>query len=146
MHAAGTFDAVVIEHGFSSAKTGTPQFWARFETQECEIIGYFALTDKSAEYTIEKIKAMGYNGADLGELAEGNILAGHEVRITVEHSEYNGRMSAKVAFVNPCGDAPTQQRDASAAAKARMFNALLGKPTKQQAPKPSSEPEDLPPF
>lgn len=142
MHSAGNFDARVIEHGFSSAKTGTPQFWARLETSEGEITGYFALTDKSAQYTVEKIQAMGYQGHDLGELAEGNLLAGNECSITVEHSEYQGRVNAKIAFVHPKGHAPEQQRDASAASKARMFNALLGRSGATGA----AAPDDVLPF
>lgn len=72
------------------------------------------LSDKAMPYTIAALKAMGWDGRSLAELGD---LPG-EVSIQVEHDEYGGKTTAKVAFVN----APPRRlaADKAAALDARM--------------------------
>jgi methenyltetrahydromethanopterin cyclohydrolase len=137
LHPAGTFpETKIVDHGYSIAKTGTHQFWVRFETApEQTIIGYFFLSERAIENTIKKIRDMGYDGDDLEQLADGTRLAGCMVGITVDHESYQGHEQAKVGFVNRYGESREAKRDESVAVKVKMFNALLkaapkGKPVR----------------
>lgn len=141
IHPAGSFDATITEHGYSFSGTNTTQLMVRFETQHGSIVGYFSFSDAAVEYTIEKIRNMGFQGDDLDAL-NGDCLIGNKCSIVVDHEEYNGQMKAKVKFVNAFGQSREFKRDAAAAAKAKMFNGLLRKqakitPPPQAAPKPS---------
>lgn len=127
LHPVGHFPATIMDHGFSSAKTGTYQFWAVFETESGQITGYFPLTEQAADGSIKKIAAMGYNGSDLAELADGDMLKGCCCVITVKHDVWNGETRDKVAWVNPEGWVPGPQRDESVAANVSKFNGLLAK-------------------
>lgn len=127
MHPAGTFRAEIVDHGYSETKAGTPQFTVQFSTESGTIAGFFAMTDKAIEHTIKKIRAMGYEGDDLDDLADGTVLKGCYCSIQVTHETYNGQISAKVGWVNPDGYTPGIKKSASAAANARRFNSLLKK-------------------
>jgi hypothetical protein len=169
IHPKGTFQAVVEDHGIGESKnTGTPQVIVKFATSteggQDEIWGYFALTDKAAQYTVEKVRAMGFTGNDIEQLNDGQCCVGNPCSVTVEHEEYNGKVRAKVAFVNPPGDGEAREikRSKAAGAKARMFNALLHKtpcsampnvetpapsqrkPTNQNPPIPPEGADDVP--
>lgn len=155
LHPAGFFIAKVLDHGFSSAKTGTPQFWAKFKTDAGDVVGYFAMSDRAAEYTVEKIQAMGFEGTDLQELSTGTVLQGHECQIGVTHDTYNNVTREKVDSVYPIDFVPGPSRDETAAANARRFNALLKKksaapgtaPTTRRAAVPPKQDDDEPvPF
>ena len=126
-HPTGNFDAVILDHGYNQAKTGTTQFWVKFETEVDQIIGYFPLTDKAADGTLRKIQAMGYVGTNLSELADGSALRGHNCVITVGSDEWQGVRRSKVEWVNPEGWVPGVQRDETAAENASRFNGLLAK-------------------
>ena len=65
--------------------------------------GYFS--DASVQYTVEKLRAIGWTGQDLADLPR-LLEAGEltpEVEIVVQHKEYRGEWRADVAFVNPIG-------------------------------------------
>lgn len=141
MHPAGDFRAQILDHGFSESTTGTPQFTTVFETEHGRITGFFALTDKAAEHTLKKIRAMGYEGDDLSDLEDGDVLRGCYCTIQVVHEPYNGRTTAKVGFVNPDGWEPGIKKSAAAAAVARRFNSLLKKTTNG-----NGKTDDKPPF
>lgn len=127
LHPAGNFDATILDHGFSEAKTGTMQFWSQFETESGIITGFFPLTDKAAEGSLQKIAAMGYRGTNLPELADGTMLRSMRCSITVRHESYQGEMRDRVAWVNPEGYVPGPKRDETTAANAAKFNGLLAK-------------------
>jgi hypothetical protein len=131
LHPAGVVRARIEDHGYSTAKSGNDQFVVRFQTKHGSIASYFSLSDKAADWTVEKIRAMGYEGDDMGALADGTALRGRFCMIEVRHEEYGGRMRAKVAFVNPDGWEPGIQRSEDAAVNAKRFNALL-----KRKPKP----------
>ena len=138
IHPAGQFEATISNHGYSMTSTGTHQFWVQFETKAGSLRGFFFLSDKAIEHTIAKIRAMGYDGDNLEELADGTRLAGLMCLVTVEHDNYNGKTSAKVSFVDAWGTQRGAKRDNEVAAKVKMFNALLkrtekGKPVRAEA-------------
>ena len=131
----GRYDAKILDHGFNE-KTKGPQFWVSFETNTNEkITGFFSLTDRAAEYTIKKIRAMGHQGDSLEELGSGYALRGNLCSITVKHEEYQGKVSAKVAYVDPLGYEGGMlelEHDDRAARNASRFDVLLRKEPKQE--------------
>lgn len=141
----GFHGAEILEHGWGAAKTGTPQFITDFlvmpdpakPEETWQVRGFFAMSDAAAEYTIQKIRNMGYAGDKLEELnGEPPILQGHQVVIQVKHSVYEGKTTAKVEWVYPEGWTPGMKKDENAAANVTRFNALLKKV------KPASEKEE----
>ncbi|KAF0156247.1 MAG: hypothetical protein FD189_1052 [Elusimicrobia bacterium] len=155
LHSVGIFDAEILDHGFSkSRKVKTDQFVVNFQTPEGKITGFFAMTDSAIEYTIEKIRAMGFEGADLGLLADGTALRGAKCQIVVKHEVWlvekggDGQTRAKVDGVWPLGYEPGIQRDEAAVANVKRFNALLKKcpPTRHVAgdpPRDGRKPSDV---
>lgn len=61
--------------------------------------GYF--TEKTTARTIQALRYCGFRGDDLAAAAAQTL--DQQVSITVEHAEYNGKVSAKVAWVNAPG-------------------------------------------
>jgi hypothetical protein len=133
LHPKGFFRAEILDHGFGKTDAGTDYFGVRFKTliddgPTGEITGFFYMTEKSAEYTVQKVRAMGYEGDDLRDLAKvPPILQGRMVKITVEHREYQGEMRDSVASVYPEDWEPGLKKDAEAATNVARFNALLRK-------------------
>lgn len=127
LHPIGEHEAEVLDHGLVTSKTGTSGVAVKFQTEFDVITGWFYLTDKTVEYTIEKLRAMGWEGDDFRELnQQPAVLAGHKCVITVSHESYEGKTRAKVNFVNPEGyEGGEIQRDENAAKNAMRFNALL---------------------
>lgn len=131
IHTPGLFPAVVVEHGWSESKNGTPSLTVAFQTDEGMIRGWFYMTDKAAQHTIKKIRAMGYTGDDLRELGNGMCIRGNACVIEIQHEVgQDGQQRDRVAFVHPVGYKPgnggVKNSDAAAANVAR-FNALLKK-------------------
>ena len=60
------------------------------------------VTDKALKHTVKSLRLLGWQGKDMGELPElcaaGKL--GNEVKLIVEHDEWDGRKSAKVKFIN----------------------------------------------
>jgi len=123
MHPAGTFAATIEDHGFSKTSNGSAQFFTKFKTEVDTIVGYFSLSGGAAQYTVAKIKTMGFTGTDLNELTEGDVLLGNECEIVVSHKEHNGKIRAQVEWVNPKGGAPIKRLEKGTAIS--MFNDLL---------------------
>lgn len=130
IHPAGFHNAIVVDHGFVTSSKGNTQLSVQFNTEYGAIRGWFALTPKAAQYTMEKIRAMGFQGGDLGKLADGNILEGNQCTLQINHEQDpNGKMRARVGFVNRLGErgGAAVEYDNAAAANAQRFNALLKK-------------------
>lgn len=130
----GSYDDVeILDHGFDeSGQKKTLFFWVKFRIPEHgEILGRFYLpkgSDKGLEAAFKKIEAMGFSGDDLTELADGSLLVGNLVQITIEHEVYEGVTRARVGFVNPnhsTGNGPAKNE--VAAANAKGFNAIWRK-------------------
>lgn len=146
IHPAGTFRAEVVDHGFSESKGGTPQLFVNFKTEYGILFAFFALTDKSAEHTMKKIRAMGYAGDDLAELEDGTKLRGNFCMVEVTHEEYNGATKARVGWVNEDGWSPGAKRSETAAHNVSRFNALLKKTPKIAKAAASGKDDEEIPF
>ncbi|MFA4944861.1 MAG: hypothetical protein WC789_09205 [Lentisphaeria bacterium] len=136
-HPSGVFQATVLDHGFNKASTGTTQFWVKYQTERGDIVAYFAMTDKSVEYTAEKVRAMGFDGGDWRALADGSALRGAICNIEIKADTYNGVTRNKVAAVwSIDGDRPGQlsHEDAVSINVAR-FNAVLKRAPAQGQPR-----------
>ena len=131
LHPQGVFEASVVDHGFEAGKPGkSASFVVRFATEHSEIQGWFSMSDKAVQYTVEKIRAIGFAGNDLNELADGTALLGCKCKIKVDHETYEGKTRAKVNGVFDINSEPGGQitHDLTAAQQcARAFNALLSK-------------------
>jgi hypothetical protein len=128
LHPKGYHDAKIIDHGISTTKNEKLQVVVKFETEHGQITGFLYMSDRAAEYTIEKIKNMGFNGNSLDELNDGRCLVGNPCVIKVDHEDYQEKISAKVNGVYPPGYVGKEvERDADAAKSIKRFDAMLKK-------------------
>ena len=148
LHPEGYFDAEILDHGITVSQTGTEQVAVKFQTEKGIITGWFPLTDRAIEYTVEKLQNMGFCSSTFSKLNDGKCLVGNRCNIKVSHEEYRGEVNAKIKYVNPEGyEGAEIKRDEAAAKSASRFDALLRKanasapePTpKRQAPPPATE-------
>lgn len=79
----------------------TPFIVVRFQTNTGgEIEGWFCLSEASLPYTIEKLDNLGWNGDNIEDLDNTDVLVGAPCFIVVGDEEYDGKMRTKVKFVN----------------------------------------------
>jgi hypothetical protein len=87
--------------------------------------GFF--TEATFDRTIEALRYCGWTGTDLADFAaaDGLLPPGmdQEVELVVEHDEYKGKVSAKIAWVNSGGGLAL--KDALSADQARSFAARM---------------------
>ena len=101
----GTYRARCTEADLGSAKTGTEQILMKFQISEegewCgkHWSGFFYFSDKTADYTLEKMRNAGWQGDDLNDLSSLNP-AKIDCMIVIKHDEYEGRVRASIDFVN----------------------------------------------
>lgn len=120
----------VVEHGITQAQTGTAQLFVVFRNEHNDEITYFkAMTDKTFEYLVKDLKAMGFDpetvGWDLSCLAKGECLRGLRADLEVEDHTYNGKTSRRVKWVNdPNGGFDRPQLDPAKGAE--LFSRLRG--------------------
>ena len=138
LHPAGLFAAVVIGHGIENSSRGTPTVVIRFKTDHAHITGWFALTDRAAEYTAQKVYAINPRLQSIADLADGQCCVGNPCVIEVKHQVYNGTMQDRVGFVHPEGYKPDIKSDVNAAASAKQFDALLRRLQQRDGVKPES--------
>lgn len=109
----GTYLAEIIGQGFNEAKTGTMQFCLRIVpkllfasdgeehpvTQEYERTIFRPITDKTVDWVLEELTALGWQGSKWGELdpqTEGyHSFVGQEVKVLCQHEEYEGSMQER---------------------------------------------------
>jgi hypothetical protein len=105
--------AVLRAAQFAETKKGDEQIVLGFEitdpSRPDEVgmhISYFGtFGPNSIDFTVDAIRACGWTGDDVSEvpaLAEAGQLA-NEVRLKIEHETYEGKLRAKVKFVNKVG-------------------------------------------
>ena len=148
-HPIGTFnDAEITDHGFGeSGEKKTPHLWVIFKTDHGELQGYFYLTDKSAQFTMEKLVHMGLPaGSDWDQavagLESGELLQGNLVQLEVESDSYSGTPRPKVKTVRSNNYEGGHRRSETAAANVKKFGALWRKtkgdavPTVMGVPQP----------
>lgn len=109
----GAYVGEVVEQGIAKAKsTGTPQFVLRVRVigkvdpkdasgyqpvTENERSIYRAITDKTVEYLMEDLKALGFTGASFAELQPGHLhhqsFVGNQIDLYCKHEpDLNGQM------------------------------------------------------
>lgn len=109
----------------NSSNKGTPQVVLVFKLLEEDFhgetlpwIGY--LTDATEERTLESLRICGWKNDDLSDL---DGVCDNDVELVVDHERYEGKLRAKVQFVNRIGGfkqkAPMSQ-DAAKAFAAKM--------------------------
>lgn len=134
LHPVGLFDAMVLDHGFrESKKSGTLSLNISFQTEHGTLYTDLYLTEKAAEKTIEKLRAIGWQGDDLSELKDGTAMRGMKCKVTVSHETYEGTVRARVDWINDQNYTGSITHDDEAAVKARMFNAIAKKIKKQDS-------------
>ena len=95
----GQYTARAVGFSFHEAKSGTKLIRVRFRIEsgiEVEWTGFF--TPDTAERTVDSLLYAGWVGGDLATL-EG--LGSTQVKIDVQHEEYNGRVYPRARWVNP---------------------------------------------
>lgn len=65
-----------------------------------QVTTFLVFTEKSAEYSIERLRAMGWEGDDLSNLAG---LDRNEVDVEVKYEEYQGKMQMRVQVLTGGG-------------------------------------------
>lgn len=101
---AGKYLARPADWGISETKAGDPQVFVKFEFGGKSLTWFGSLKEgRAQEITIDSLLALGFRSNDLSELnKETTILdTTKDVQIVVEHEEYNGKISAKIKWVNP---------------------------------------------
>lgn len=101
----GTYTAHAVKHALTETKNGSSEFAIEFEIDEdgpyigWHITKFFSFaTEKLEKATFEALEACGWDReTDLNSIPELPT----QVRIVVEHEEYQGKVSARVRYVNP---------------------------------------------
>ena len=148
-----------------SGQKQTPCVAVVFEDEVGDTITYWGyLTDAALEYTMKSLAAMGWDSAKhdgrIDTLDGTDLLVGHKVEIVVDEEEYDGKVRAKVKFVNEIGGGLGERMDpaeaSSFAAELRKKILAMGGPKPSTRPAPARKPEpamaesvidlDNPPF
>lgn len=98
-----------------------------------------------AQRTIESLRLCGFKGNDLATLPSQEL--NQEVSITVEHNEWEGKVTARVQWVNepgsggvrmanPLGQTELRRFAASMKSKVAGIGEIAGKPAVREAPPP----------
>ena len=104
---AGRYPARTVEADLGYTKSNTEQVALGFEVlagehQGWRITGFFSFSEAAVDYTMEKLRNAGWQGDDISDLSS-LCPSSTECSIVVRHEEYEGKTSAKVAFVNRSG-------------------------------------------
>lgn len=121
----GTFKARATQAVLGSTKRGDEQVVVQFNVTEEAFAGeritwFGSFSDKAWERTVESLRYCGWTSNDLSDLSG---VTSNEVEIVVEHEEWEGKMHARVRFVNGAGAFAVKNRlnpDATKAFAARM--------------------------
>lgn len=120
----GTYRAKAKEAALGRTSKGTEQVAVRFELLDHtgESITWFGFfTDKTLENTVKSLRACGWTGDDLSDLAG---ITANEVNLVVEHeTDDRGQTRAKVRWVN--GTSGLAMKDQLDTAEAKTFAARM---------------------
>jgi hypothetical protein len=141
----GIFTAAVIDKGLGRSSKGTAQVFVSFQAKDGEAAGqtiawYGSFSDAALPYTMEKLRTTGFAGDDLSDIS--SVGSAGDVQIVVAHEKYEGKIRAKVQFINALGGArlanPMDDADKRRfAAEMRSKIAALGA-SSRAAPKPAA--------
>lgn len=105
LHPEGTFVAtpVFYEAGESQEK-GTEFICVTFKIEETgqQLAAYLYLTERTWKRTAESLRACGWSGTDFADFTQSKApgFGTAKVKVVVEHDEYNGKVKAKIKWVN----------------------------------------------
>jgi hypothetical protein len=141
---------------FGESKNGNSQVVVNFEIldgpeagRRIAWFGYF--TEKTVQRTVESLRYCGFTGDDLAAATVQRLE--NEVQLVINHEEYDGKMQARVSWVNRAGgggvklEKPMDKRGLDRFA-AMMRNAVRsvpevsGKKAERNAKPASTTPED----
>lgn len=142
---AGRHRARAREGSLTQAKTGTPQVYVGFELLDMpgrSISWYGYLSEKAEERTIEALRTAGWTGDDISRL---DGLGDSEVELVVEWEEYEGKLRARVKFINAMGGGGGKALAGheQAALVERIKKKYGGKPSARQIALPGAN-DDIP--
>lgn len=164
----GTYRAKAFEWTLTETKAGDGQAFVNFRFVDEEMGGYEMgwfgsfKSDKSTEITLKALRACGWKGVDVLELERADCgLDANVVALVVEHEEYEGKVRARVRWVNEIGGAsrttplsPDKKQSFAARIKANILAFEMQNPkapgakpgaSRQQDPPPHTD-TDAPPF
>lgn len=125
---AGTYPATAIaaDAQFGRTRKGHAQIALPFRIDEGEHAGqaitwFGFFTDKTRERTMESLRYCGWRGDDLSDLGPLD----QQVEIVIEHEEYDGKVRAKVQWVNRIGSGRVQLQDQMNESELRQFAAQM---------------------
>lgn len=111
----GKYKARPVEAGMGESKSGNPQVAVLFRViggeRDGDTITWYGSFSKELgkgtktpfQRTIESLRACGWQGDDLSDYSSINEANEIDVSLVVEHDEYQGKVSAKVKWVNRGG-------------------------------------------
>lgn len=147
--AEGTYRALGVPGSAQLGETenGNPQLAASFkimdESHAGECVpwyGYF--TEKTEKRTLESLRLAGWSNDDIGNI-EG--FGDAEVDIVVEHNEWNGKVSARVAWVNRPGSGVALKNPMNETARKAFAAKMKGKAVaSRQGAAPAAPAKSLP--
>jgi hypothetical protein len=107
LHDAGRFRARAVEGAWGHTQNGTEQVAVLFRLEtDRNLTWYGFMTDKTSERTMAALITCG-----VSDLESLQGLADNEVELVVEHEEYNGKVSARVQWVNALGTGGVALKD-----------------------------------
>jgi len=126
----GNYRARASGAGLGETKKGDPQLAITLVLLDHagKVLNYYgSFSDKSFEFTMKALRACGWKGVDLSDGFPG--IDANEVSIAVKHDTYEGKTTAKVAWVNPPGGVALKKQldpNAAKAFAARMRGQIAG--------------------
>jgi hypothetical protein len=123
---AGLYRAQAMSIEFGITNNGTDQAAVTFELLESHetITAYLYFSERAAARSIDTLRMMGWKGSDAGEITVGEIQ--NEVDLVIEESEYEGKVSLKVKWINEVGGGPALKNKMDDAHKASFSDRMRG--------------------
>lgn len=136
--------AVVMEASIGETKNGGEQIVLVFGLEEGPNMGnpitaYRSLSDRAAPYTAKDMQTLGWQPGD-----DVSKALGAQCRLTIVHEEYEGKVSAKVKWINPVNFAKPAAADKAASAMARLAAAAKANAATLPPEPPPHTDADLP--
>lgn len=102
--AAGTYRGRAIKGSeqYGQTKNGNDQIVIDLNLEDIgeKVSTFLVFTDKAAEYSLDRLRACGWTGDDLSNLAGIDV---NEVEVEVKYEQYNGETKMKVQILTGGG-------------------------------------------
>lgn len=147
----GKYKATITTAELSESKSGKPQVYVSFETEEGDLISFYGGLEGAGavKFTATQLKNAGLPDMDLDQL---HTLVGNEVQIVVVHETWeesdggDGQTRAKVKFINSLGgfyNPLPEAKKKSVAATFKAMAAQMGIKSNAKAEDTSFDPEEF---